>query len=217
MRSTLVGLLVALSAMSPSGTRALPAGEACNGEDACIRMYPGHVSRSGDALRIRLDNGRITTLKSTPKVCAGGNYDGCMIQTLVAYRPVEGLYVVDVGFLEGGRTEVFARADGRSVSVNNTAPEFSLSGRLFVAVESSEAYDMQDRDLSIWSTGKGVPALVWSHKPGDGYEIFEFVAWEGEDRVKLRATFGTDEKGTLKEGTAAVVRGPGGWKLEYAR
>ncbi len=55
--------------------------------------------------------------------------------------------------------------------------------------------------------------------PDDDYTLFEFDGWDGEDRVKLTATFDVGDE--LKSFPTSVERVDGSWRLnlpkEHAR
>lgn len=214
----LLGCLLASGCMTRGAPEPEPvtSADACHGlaEDACIAATNGDARRKGDLLSLKLASGKDKEYRSMPQACNEGIHEKCLEYRLWGYRPADGLYVVSMGFTEGGGYLVVDKATGSEARLDNDIPNFSPSGRRFVGVMSSEAHE-PELDLAVWSLAAGAPRLEWSHRTVAGkYALYEFAGWQGEDRVRLKVTYGPTDGGPNKDGEATITRIDDGWALE---
>lgn len=181
---------------------------ACSTEVECIRRFPGLFSRAKGALKLKLADGKTKSFKDN-KV----DGEAYRVHVLSAYYPQWHVIVVGTGYYEGGGVSVVDQRSGSTVTPLNT-PHFSGSGTWFAAVANCDAYC--DEGIEIWTTISDPPLRVFRHEPVGG-KRYEFVGWDGEDRLKVRVSkYGAQSDGLLppdKSLPAEVVRGPSGWRL----
>jgi hypothetical protein len=106
---------------------------------------------------------------------------------------------------------VVSRQNGKSFELE-AEPHLSPDGKRFVVVAVDEQNGWE-RDVAIYSTASFPPLLEWSYrtqKP-DEYVTYSFVSWDGEGRIKLRASGVQD-----KESETDVRRSSGVWKLRLS-
>lgn len=212
-----VAYLVMLAAMSTgAGALAqvtLPEPIRCEKEADCLSQLKGIARRTGDVLRVKLENGKTKTYKSDRKSCDSmTDIDKCIVYDLRVYHPTASAFAIDIGYYEGGAAEVVSIKTGRVLALD-TLPQFSPSGRWFVSVSNTE---MGDRayDVGIWSTTSDVPKqeLRYSTPKGAPYEYWDFVAWDGDDRIKLKVSVSAGD-GSSREFETDAVRTEQGWNL----
>ena len=83
-----------------------------------------------------------------------------------------------------------------------------------VAAAAIEAWDVE-KEIAIYAVQMNSLKLEWSYKASE-YEMWNFVAWDGDERIKLRVTLWTvDRSGTrvLATQNAEVQRTILGWQL----
>ena len=212
---TLLALAGACSPRDGAVTQPSSVGDMCRPaqEAECIGRSGGLAARDGNVLRLRLEGGKVAEFRSEPSACAEGIAQKCVVYRLDGYRPTEDLFVVAETRYEGGDHVVVERKGGSRTVVDNHRPHFSPTGTHFVGVMSSEMHE-PDRDLAIWSAGGGEPRLVWSHdRARQGFAVYEFVAWQGEDAVLLQSTCRATNAGPTRIEQAQIVRKDGAWTL----
>ena len=93
-----------------------------------------------------------------------------------------------------------------------TMPEFSPGGRRFVSVNHTELGD-RSYEIAIWATAPDVPKQEFRYATpeGDAYEYWEFVGWDGDDRIRLKVS--VNEGNDHKAYETDAVRTGQGWKL----
>jgi hypothetical protein len=162
----------------------------CDEETDCLAKLRGKVSRKGDALIIKLDNGKAKKIVDAPEpaeVCkdSGDAYacDGISYR-LASYRPAQNFYVVGWYTAEKEGVLFVSGKTGEEIDFSDK-PRFSPSGSLFVMPGAE--YDDQ---LSIWSlkAGEAKQELVYTYVTEWGSEGFDFVAWDGETRIRLKVS-----------------------------
>ena len=187
----------------------------CVEEADCLWHLKGRVERSGDVLRLKLEDGKTKELASNKKACEEHDTSQCLVQRLAAYLPTQQFYIVDVEIYESSRTAVVNARTGEE-AILHTAPHFSPDGRWFVAADESA-----DHDVAIWVT---IPHPNLSFGP---YQVFlhdglgiespargwEFLAWEGNNRVRLKVFVFVD--GETKQVETDAVLTDWGWKLNF--
>ena len=186
----------------------------CTTEEAdCLSKLNGLAWRSGDALTLRLGTGRTKTLQGDRQACTDHDANKCLLYELHAFLPAAHVYVVQWTIYEDGGADVVSAKTGQSVSLNSL-PEFSPNGQAFVSVDADEL-NGRDYDVAIWSVSRGVLKEEFRYlaAASDPYEFWEFLGWDGNDRIRLKVTVNMGTGGALVRETDAVRTGQG-WKLD---
>ena len=72
-----------------------------------------------------------------------------------------------------------------------------------------------DNEIVVYSVQNGSLALEWSYKAQE-YEMWDYVSWDGDDRIKLEVTLWTVDGGgnrALMKQSAELRRTSWGWVL----
>jgi hypothetical protein len=151
-------------------------------EPACLNQFAGTVSRSGDDLRFRLDQGKTRTVKSNSEACEQIPIGQCVIYRLVGYIASSQQFVLRESFYESEFVQLVSRRTGAITKLEGY-PHLSPSGSQFVTVAASDAWEI-DNPIAIFSN-TDPPKLLWRFPQPREYEEYSFDGWDGEDRVKL--------------------------------
>ena len=177
----------------------------------CLSRMKGIAVRSGDALRISLQNGKTKSLLSNNRACEEGNAEKCVDYRLEAYYPGLHLFVLTARLYEANSVLVVNGTTGAATNMDDS-PHLSPNGERLVVAFSSEAWST-DRDIAVYRIENGALRLEWSYKAKD-YEQWKFVAWDGDARIKLRVTLhGEDQSGGLTTRDADLQLTDAGWRL----
>jgi hypothetical protein len=182
-------------------------------ERACLARMEGLASRMDDELRLTLEGGSIKAFTDERNACERHDAERCLRYRLAAYYPKQGLFVVDQLAYESSRALVVSRRGGAAATVD-VPPHLSPGGTRMVAAAAIEAWEVEN-ELAIYSVRDGVLEWEWSYKARD-YEQWEFVAWEGDERIRLNVTlWAIDANGAkvLTERPAELHRTTSGWQL----
>lgn len=152
-------------------------------EAPCLSRFKDVVTRAGDALTFKLDNGSTKTIKGNAKACETGP-DGCLIYRLVGYVAANRQFIVNVSEYESGLVLLISRRTGNITELEDW-PHLSPSRKRFAVVAASDASDIKDA-IAVFSTASDPPKLEWKFPTPKEYEQYAFDGWDGEDRVKLR-------------------------------
>jgi hypothetical protein len=179
-------------------------------EDQCLKQLGGLARREGDHLRLRLANGK-TRAFTTTDACAAGVYEKCLQYRLIGYFPRHRYFLVNVGFLNhGGVTFLVSGRNGEYVKLDQL-PHFSPSGRRIASVNATEMDG--ENSIEIWSTATDPPTSEWRYVvPENEYSLYQFVAWDGDDRLKMTVITRIGEE--LHDPLPVeAIRTRDGWKL----
>jgi hypothetical protein len=178
----------------------------CEKEAKCLTDLHGIASRNGNALNLRLDNGSTKTFRSS-KPCEEAG-ETCDVTTLVGYMPPQHMFVLRRDGYESVRYLVVSGQNGKSFELE-AEPHLAPDGKQFVVVGADEMNGWE-RDVAIFSASSFPPKLEWGYRtqPPDEYATYAFAGWDGNGRIKLRAT------GAQNAQTETDVRHTAeGWKL----
>jgi hypothetical protein len=190
-----------------------------NGEDSiqverhCLAQVGGLAVRAGDELRLKLENGTIRTFTDEHQACEQQNSAKCLLYRLAAYYPQQKLFVIEQLAYESSR---FIVVNGRSGSIArmDVLPHLAPSGKRLVTAAAVEAWEVE-KEIAIYSVRKDKIDLEWSYKAPD-YEMWSFVSWNGDDRVKLKVQLwivGRTGERVLATQPAELRRTNAGWLL----
>jgi hypothetical protein len=178
-------------------------------EQKCLQRLAGLASRNEDVLQLSLLNGRTKMFVDNDIACRRGDTSNCIGTTLSGYYPAPQAFVLERSFYESRNVAYVSRRSGEMITLDDH-PHFSPSGKRFVAVAASEAWEVEN-DIALFSTEVDPPKPIWRYKAGKDYEMWYFVGWDGEDRIKLQVTMRV--RNELKTLDANAVRTSKGWQL----
>ena len=183
-------------------------------EGECLKQLAGMATRDGDHLRLRLANGQTKTFTTTRKACEANIYEKCLQYRLMGYFTRHRQFLVDVGYLNhGGITFLVSRRTGNHISLD-APPHYSPSGKRLAAVSASESVDHGENSIQIWSSSSDPPKSEWRYTvPQDEYALYQFVSWDGDERLKMTVTMHIGRNGPLQSLPVEAVHTSNGWKL----
>lgn len=179
-------------------------------ESSCLRLLPDDVIRDGDHLRIKLANGKDKIYTTAREACDAGTFEKCLQYSIVGAYSRPRLFLVDVGFIEGGTMLLVSGRTGEEKELD-AVPQVSPSGRRLVAVSASEAHGKNSIEILV--TTDDLPRQEWRYEvPDDEYSLYQFVSWDGDNRIKMTVT--TRIGGELHQDLPVeAVRTDKGWRL----
>lgn len=182
-------------------------------EATCLSRLASTASRDGDHLRLRLANGKAKTFTTTRQACEANIYEKCLIYSLMGYYAGHRHFLVGVHFLfHGGVYLLVSGRTGSHIKLDQI-PHYSPTGKRLAAVSASESEDHGDNSIEIWSTSGDTPRSEWRYTvPVGQYALYEFVGWDGDERLKMTVTTRIGEK-LHKSVPVEAVRTRDGWRL----
>jgi hypothetical protein len=182
-------------------------------ERACLAQLKGLASREGDVLKLTLENGKSKTFTDQSRACEDHDAERCLKYRIVSYYAAAKLFVLEVLAYESFGALAVSRRTGASTKMA-VLPHLSPSGKRLVAAAAIEAWGVE-HEIAVHSVQNGSLSLEWSYKAQE-YEMWDFVAWEGDDRIKLEVTLWTvDSRGerALVTQSAELRKTGSGWLL----
>jgi hypothetical protein len=139
-------------------------------------------------------------------------FEKCFVFRLQAYSRIGNSFSIRLSYSECGHFILVDRRNGEEI-VLDTMPLYSPRGTWFVSANDSEACD-RPYDIAIWSAGVSPAKREWDyvHASGGPYEAWEFLGWDGETAIKLRALVSDGKGGSQTYDTEAVYT-TDGWEL----
>jgi len=180
-------------------------------EEKCLSELKDVASRSGQTLRLRLENGNTNTFQNKP--CDRYSPSTCTEYTLIGYHPAQRAFIIEQGFYEDSLVLLVSDRTG-NVTTLSTEPKFSPSGRWFVSVDADEM-NGTDYYVTVWSTAPNKPKLELRYHT-EKYEYWEFAGWDGDSRIKLKVSAWDGEGELIGHETDAVLTEQG-WKLNWPK
>jgi hypothetical protein len=86
-------------------------------ESACITQTQSSAVRRDGELLLKLSNGASKIYKDDSSGCENGPYENCKGYTLRDYFPEHRLFLVSVGFYEGGEWLLVSQLDGKEEQI----------------------------------------------------------------------------------------------------
>lgn len=182
-------------------------------EAKCLSQMKGLASRNGDKLRLVLNDGKIKTISSNSRACEDGDAGKCLEYRLAAYYPAQQLFVIDEGAYESSAA-IVVNAQTGAITRMEDRPHMAPGRDRLVVAFSSEAWETE-KNIAVYKIEKDAVRLEWSYK-AKGYEMWEFGAWDVDDRIKLRVTLWVADSSGKPELTtqdAELLRTSAGWRL----
>jgi len=186
----------------------------CEREKDCLAKLNGLADRKGNVLRLKLENGTEKTFRENRQACDAHDAEECLRYDLRAYLPAQHAYVVKWSGYEESGSLVISTKTGHSVELDSL-PQFSPSGRWFASVNVNQI-DESQYAFGIWSTTPDGPQQVfrYSARMTQPDEHWEFVGWDGDDRIKLKVSINPGS-GQMREMETSAVRTAQGWRLNW--
>jgi hypothetical protein len=184
-------------------------------EEPCLKFgsLDSVAKRDGGVLTLKLNNGT-TKIISDSKECENpadpDNEGRCVTHALVGYIG-ERWFLVHVQPWECGHPLLVSRRSGEEMELENW-PNLSPSKKRFAVVTPFEECVVHNT-IAIFSLDSGPPRLEWRFTPDDPHEDYHFDTWDGDNRVRLRATV-TSVEGKLKEMATDLKLTAQGWQIK---
>jgi hypothetical protein len=89
-----------------------------------------------------------------------------------------------VQYHESTGSIIVSQRTGEAFRIEDAKPHFSPGGKRFVVVAVSEQDGVNE--VAVYRTSAFPPVLEWRHFPKSWSTTFQFIGWNGNDRVKLR-------------------------------
>ena len=174
----------------------------------CLGELGDRVSRKGNVLSLKLDDGRTRAFRSDPKACQNDDASHCENYYLVGFHPSSGRYLVYGTYYESSDCKMVSVRTGRATSFLDV-PHFAPDGQTFFVTGVDGTYDNW---LGVGSMTTDPPALQWRNQ-ADPNVYWKFVRWVDNDQIELS----THKKGeTCSDGNCDSVlkRAADGWMLD---
>lgn len=182
-------------------------------ERKCLERLTGLAARDGDVLRLTLEDGSFKTFADDRLACEQHQIDKCIRYRLATYYPIQKLLVVERNAYEKFDVIVVSRRTG-AITKMDVHPHLSPGGTRLVAAAGIEAWDFE-KHIAIYYVQKDALKLEWSYTAKE-YEMWAFVSWDGDERIKLNVTLrtvGHSGGEVLATQQAGVRRTIFGWQL----
>jgi hypothetical protein len=161
-------------------------------EKACIAQANSSAVRRGRELRLKLGNGASKVYRDEV-ACEKGPYERCKRYVLYDYFPDHKLFLVNVGYYESDEWFLVGQLDGKEQQIV-APPGYSPSRKWLASVYWTEGPDDGNNGIDIVAADFSSTDPAFHYRP-EGYELWEFVRWDGDDRLLLKVT-----------GTRATIR-----------
>jgi hypothetical protein len=178
-------------------------------ERACIMQTAGSVARGGAGLHLKFDNGKSRLLKD--KADCERNPDGCERYSLYDYFPKDRLFLVHDQGYESDAWLLISQRDGRQQRVV-APPGYSPNKRWLASTYATDGPDDANNGFDILPADLNPNAPAIHYRP-TAYEQWEFVRWDGDDRLLLNVTVHDDGSPALVTRPAEVTLVNGKWVL----
>ena len=178
-------------------------------EPACIMQTSGAVVRGRAGLQLKLDNSKTRSFKDKPD--CERNPDTCQLFSLYDYFPESRLFLVHDQGYESDAWFLVSQRDGRKRRIV-APPGYSPGKRWLASVyatdgpsDANNGFDILPADMNA-----GGPAI--HYRPTE-YENWEFVRWDGDERLLLNVTVREDNGQSMLTHPAEVRLLNGKWVL----
>lgn len=182
-------------------------------EKQCILYSKSFAARRGGELRLSFANGTTRTYKDnqSAKACEqGGPYESCKRHMLFDFFPEHDLFLIEIGYYESQEWRLVRRLNGKEERIV-APPRYSPRKKWLAAVSWNEGDD-GNNGVDIVSAQFNVADRSFHYRPDD-YELWEFVRWDGDDRLVLSVQWRPPGKADLETWPAEAVRVNGQWQL----
>jgi hypothetical protein len=153
-------------------------------ERACLQQTAGSAIRSSAGLHLKLDNAKSRLFKD--KADCERSPDTCERFSLYDYFPNGRLFLVHEQGYESDAWFLVSQRDGRKQRVV-APPGYSPQKRWLASVYATEGPDDANNGFDILPADMDANEPAIHYRPAD-YELWEFVRWDGENRLLLNVT-----------------------------
>ncbi|WP_298372364.1 hypothetical protein [uncultured Bradyrhizobium sp.] len=178
-------------------------------ERACIAQTVGSVVRSDTGLHLKLDNAKSRSFKD--KADCERSPDTCERFSLYDYFPKGRLFLVHDQGYESDAWFMVSQRDGRKQRIV-APPGYSPQKRWLASVYATEGPDDANNGFDILPADMNTNEPAIHYRPTD-YELWEFVRWDGEDRLLLNVTVHENGSSALVTRPAEASLMKGKWVL----
>ncbi|WP_313754117.1 hypothetical protein [Bradyrhizobium sp. WYCCWR 12699] len=178
-------------------------------ERACIGQTTGAVVRGGAGLQLKLDNGKMKLFKD--KADCERNPDTCEIFSLYDYFPKDRLFLVHDQGYESDAWFLVSQRDGRQRRIV-APPGYSPSKRWLASVNAIDGPSDANNGFDILPADMNARGPAIHYRPTE-YENWEFVRWDGDERLLLNVTVHEDGGSAMLTHPAEVTLLNGRWVL----
>jgi hypothetical protein len=178
-------------------------------ERACIMQAAGSVVRSSAGPHLKLDNAKSRLFKD--KADCERNPDACERYSLYDYFPKDRLFLVHDQGYESDAWFLVSQRDGRKQRVV-APPGYSPNKRWLASVYATDGPDDANNGFDILPADLNANEPAIHYRP-TAYELWEFVRWDGDDRLLLNMTIHDDSSPALVTRPAEVTLVNGKWIL----
>jgi rRNA maturation protein Nop10 len=196
---------------SIDGTGSYPFSESY--ERRCILRAKPFAVRRGTALRLTFRNGKTRLYRNNwnAKACEQGPYENCKQYVLYDYLPQHKIFIVEVVYYESNEWLLIWQQNGRQEKVV-APPRYSPDRKWLASVCATEGPDDGNNGVDTVPSKFDSTGRSWHYRPRE-YEQWNFVGWEGSERLELNVIWRVNDKPELVTWLAEVVRAKGGWQL----
>lgn len=182
-------------------------------EKACIAKTGSSAVRRAGELRLRFNNGssRIYKDNQSKAACDNGPYQNCKKYILYDYFPEHRLFLVNVGYGESDDWLLVREQDGKEEQIV-APPSYSPNKKWLASVYNTDGPDDGNNGIDIVSASPNPSEPAFHYRPKD-YELWEFVGWDGDDRLLLKVTSRAGNDPELVTWPAGAIRLNGQWQL----
>jgi len=179
-------------------------------EKACIAQAGSSVVRRGNTLRLTFSNGRQKTYKDDAAGCDQGR-ESCKQYLLYDYFPASRLLLINVAYNESQQWFLVSQQDGKELQIV-APPGYSPDRKWLASVYWTDGGDDGNNGVDIVPASLDPNGTAFHYRPKD-YELWEYVRWDGNDRLVLKVTWRPGTESELVTWPAEVVRVNGRWQL----
>ncbi|MBR1137595.1 MAG: hypothetical protein EKK32_22615 [Bradyrhizobiaceae bacterium] len=184
-------------------------------EQACLDQLKDIVRRHGKALEVTFRDGFTRSYVTRLPDDLPGHEGNSVEYKLVGYFPEHGLLLIEIGYWEGVEW-MLLRLDRGTETKIHSPPHYSPSHRWLFSVCSSDGPSGCGNGMDIVAAPFDLKMHGWNYLvPDDDYTLYEFAGWDGDDRVKLVATFKVGAE--MKPFPASIERVNGAWQLKLPK
>jgi rRNA maturation protein Nop10 len=182
-------------------------------ESRCILRAKPFAVRRGDALRLTFRDGTARAYRDNwnAKACEQGPYEGCKQYVLYDYLPQHKIFVVEVVYFESNEWLLIWQQNGKEEKVV-APPRYSPDKKWLASVYATEGPDDGNNGIDIVPSKFDSTERSWHYRPRE-YELWNFVGWDGDERLALTVYWRAEDKPELVTWPAEVVHLKSAWQL----
>jgi hypothetical protein len=152
-------------------------------EKQCILRTKSFAERRGGELRLIFGNGAMRAYKDnrSAKACEKGPYESCKDYMLYDFFSEHDLFLIHIGYNESEEWRLVRQRNGKEEAIV-APPRYSPNKKWLAAVYWTEGTDDGNNGIDIVSAAHSAADRSFRYRPKE-YELWEFVGWDGDDRL----------------------------------